>query len=279
MDRVVIGNFPLQGGIEEIVTPRGISDKSKMLSLGFARSDDSVRDHRRVDFNKLSNEGKKREHFRQFLEDDRLAREKAKKDEKLRELVHPFEISPSKQFPLKVKETDPVTYDGMTIGNYRTTETEREDRKKAAEVYKSVLLADEKLGSSIKLFQESDESYTANRKPYQRRFAEGVDIDPNCALINIGNDNAAGFESKRKLNKQMMLDNIAVANSKQLQNNKSEVYEGFYIGSDPATTKSSKDAKKEYKEMLDNDISPTKSQIASRRITDPLVDFTGYYYK
>ena len=163
-DKMITGNFPLEGGVTEVETTG-----SKMLSLGFTRANDDVRNPRKIDFSKLSREGQKQEMFRQFIEKDREEREQAAKDAKRREVVHPFEMSPTKQL-LRKPAVEEVEYDGLYIGNFKSAKEEKKLRREAAVQYKETLQSDISLGKSIKSNQESDDYLTANRKPYQRKI-------------------------------------------------------------------------------------------------------------
>ena len=61
-----MGNFPLEGSMEDIVTPRG----TKTISIGLNRTNAAI-DPRRKEVTKLSQEAYKQEMFRIKLEQDR----------------------------------------------------------------------------------------------------------------------------------------------------------------------------------------------------------------
>jgi hypothetical protein len=188
-----------------------------------------------------------------------ILREMKKLDE-----MHPFEAYPKKVL-LRKKDVDDKKYDGFFIGDSRSPDAYKEDKLKAKAEYKNALLDDMRNFQSIQasLFDGSAQS---NRKPVQRKTTQEPDIDMSCGLLRLGADDGDSSVNKKALNRQIMLDNIAAATVKSHRPTAGETFGEFYIGTDPALVKSRlKQDKLQYKDMLDQDMSPRRETAAPGR--------------
>ena len=140
-----VGNFPLseqrsvmanaaENSLLGNDAPHG---KPKTLSLGFNRAFDggAALNPQRKDPTK-NREFAKQEKFRQFLQQDLEERERRRKDEKIKERMHPFELSPERA-SIKKPVQDAQVYEGLNIGEQADIDRE-ERRRRAAETNKKL---------------------------------------------------------------------------------------------------------------------------------------------
>lgn len=227
----------------------------KTLSLGFNRAYDYQvpgADAYKKDPSKLSIEEKKREKFRQFMEKDLEDRENQKKNAKKLDNVHPFDLSPKKHLLReRPAASSQEVYEGLNIG-VNSLDMSKEKKRQIMLERNKRLKEDEERSKSIKKFNETDEAYTMGRKPFERKIADGTDIDPNCQLLKLGVDEDTILKKKEK-ERELMMDNIAVANMKQESDKTlAEPPNDFCIGSEGSLAHD-KQSKVAYKAMLDED--------------------------
>lgn len=143
-------------------------------------------------------------------------------------------------------------YEGLNIGANALDVSKEEKRRLMIETNKK-LKEDEERSTNIKKFNETDEAYTAGRKPFERRLNDGFDIDPDCQLLKLGVDDDVILRKKER-EKELMRDNIAIANMKmQNEKIKAEAPNNFYIGTEDSPAKN-RESKFNYKAMLDEDV-------------------------
>ena len=106
------------------------------------------------------------------MEKDLEDRENQKKNAKKIDNIHPFDLAPKKVL-LKGRATSDEVYEGLNIGANAHEITKEEQRRLMQETNEK-LREDEERSKSIKKFNETDEAYTKGRKPFERRFADGI---------------------------------------------------------------------------------------------------------
>ena len=230
---------------------------SKIVSLGLSRvGDPSPRlPTNRAELLQLA---------KQAISEEVLGRERMIKEKKRLDEIHPFEAAPMKIL-LRKPKSDEAQYDGFFIGS---ADASREDKLKAKEDYKRRILEDISAQRSLKVQLDSDEGIPRDRKPYTRKVSVEPDIDSSCALLRLGGgDDEKSNMSKRQVNREIMLDNIATANSKPRRGDRLDTGRPseFFIGADPEEQKRLlKEERLQYKVQLDQDTSPRRD--APKRI-------------
>ena len=253
---------------ENDFTPRE-KPPTKMLSLGFSRAavDDPLL-HRAQAQNPNTSKGasNKEDRLRGIILNDIKQREIQSLDFKRNEDIHPFDLTPKKHLLKKNQNSNnrnDKVYDGLKIGIQKSPEMMRQEKKKSAEAYQNILNEDLALTNKLRNDRDLDSGIDSSRRPFPRKTSDSYDIDPNCPILNIGyqNDNYS-IKNKKQLYREIMMDNIAASNGRSDTKRQVEPnYEGFFIGSDPLVNKiQDRTSKKEYKDLLDRDVSPRRGK-------------------